>query len=111
MRRAIRNNWWPVAIIVAFAVGSTTLGVYILGQQRLQSPLRARYTVRVELSDAPGLAPGLGQPADVAGVQVGEISGAVVHDGKALVTLSIDRSQLAARVRERDRDAGPDDSA
>src|SRR5581483_9180631 len=94
VKRAIRTYWAPVGVIVAFAMLSTFLGVYILGQQRLQSPFAARYDVRVEFAATPGLAPGLGQPADVAGVPVGEISAASVHDGRALVTLTIERSQL-----------------
>lgn len=94
MRRAIRAYWIPSTVIVGFAVLSTVLGIYILGQQRFESPFAARYQVRVEFSATPGIAPGLGQPADVAGVPVGEISGAVVHDGRALVTLSIERSEL-----------------
>jgi len=94
MKRAVRTYWISACVIVVFAVLSSVLGIYILGQQRFQSPFAARYQVRVEFSATPGLDPGLGQPADVAGVPVGEISAATLVDGRALVTLSIERSQL-----------------
>jgi phospholipid/cholesterol/gamma-HCH transport system substrate-binding protein len=94
MKRTVRTYWIPSAVIVAFAVLSSALGIYILGQQRLQSPFTATYRLRIEFSAAAGIAPGLGQPADVAGVPVGEIENAVTSNGRALVTVSIDRSQL-----------------
>jgi phospholipid/cholesterol/gamma-HCH transport system substrate-binding protein len=94
MRRAARTYWLPAAVILGFAVLTTVLGVYIVGQQRFQSPFASRYQVSVAFSATPGLAPGLGQPAEVAGVPVGQISGAIVRDGHALVTLTIERSRL-----------------
>jgi phospholipid/cholesterol/gamma-HCH transport system substrate-binding protein len=94
VKRALRTYWLPVGVIVGFAFVSTVLGVEILGRQRLQSPFAPRYSVRVAFSATPGLAPGLGQPAEVAGVPVGEIADAVSRDGQTVVTLSIDRSQL-----------------
>jgi len=94
MKRAARGYWTAAAVIVGFALLSTLLGVYILGKQRLTSPFASRYQIRVAFSATPGIAPGLGQPADVAGVPVGEISAAAVRNGESLVTLSIERSQL-----------------
>src|SRR3712207_7284392 len=45
-------------------------------------------------------APGLGQPVEVAGVKVGTISDARLSGGRALVTLEIERHQLAAVHRD-----------
>jgi phospholipid/cholesterol/gamma-HCH transport system substrate-binding protein len=87
MKRAIRNYGGYTATIVGFAVLSVVVGAYILAQQRLQNPFASTYTLKAEFSATQGLTPGLGQAANVAGVKVGQITGAVV-------TMSIDTSKL-----------------
>jgi phospholipid/cholesterol/gamma-HCH transport system substrate-binding protein len=92
--RELRKQWGPAAVILAFAALSTALGIYTLGQQRVSSPFTSHYEVRIAFARTPGLAPGLGQPATVAGVHVGEVTGVDLVEGRAVVTLTIDRDQL-----------------
>lgn len=82
-----------LALLVMFAAGIAAAG-YVLVHERLQVPFRSTYDVHAELTAADGVVPGLGQPVNVAGVQVGSITGARVSDGMALLTLQIDRGQL-----------------
>ena len=94
MRRAIRTHFQPVAYIVLFAIMSVLAGAYILSQQRLQSPFARHYIVAAEFPNTTGLSPGLGQPANVAGVRVGQIDSATLEHGRSLVRMSIDPAKL-----------------
>jgi phospholipid/cholesterol/gamma-HCH transport system substrate-binding protein len=94
VRRAIRTYGFYVALIVAFAVLAVVSGIYIVIHQRLRLPYENRYTVRVEFPNSTGLTPGLGQPANVSGVKVGEISGVTLQGGRSLVTMTIDPGKL-----------------
>ena len=94
MTRALRAYGRYVAVIVAFAAVSVVVGAYILTQQRLQLPFQSRYDIRAAFPTTAGLTPGLGQPANVAGVKVGQITAVSLADGNAVVTMSIDPHQL-----------------
>ena len=82
-----------LAVAVLFGVGLVAAG-YVLFHERLPVPFRATYEITAQLTAADGVVPGLGQPVEVAGVQVGSIVGARVADGLAQLTLQIDRSEL-----------------
>ena len=82
-----------LAVAVLFGVGLVAAG-YVLFHERLPVPLRSTYEIRAELTAADGVVPGLGQPVEVAGVQVGSIVGAHVGDGLAVLTLQLERGQL-----------------
>ena len=94
MKRAIRTYWPSFVTIILFAMLSTALGIYTLAQQRVQLPFKDRYKIHATFTATPGLAPGLGQAANVAGVRVGQITDAKVVDGRSVVTLTIERDQL-----------------
>lgn len=100
MKRAIRQYWWSFAVILGFAALSTGLGLYTLSQQRLQLPFTDRYKVRVSFAEAPGLAPGLGQAANVAGVRVGQVTGSRLVDGRAEVELTLEKDELPLVYRD-----------
>ncbi|MTD44388.1 hypothetical protein GKE82_08795 [Conexibacter sp. W3-3-2] len=94
MRRQLeRYGRWLIAIGVLMAIAAVCAG-YILVNQRLSLPFRDTYTVKVEMATVPGLAPGLGQPANVAGVRVGMIKGVELRNGRAIVALEIERDKL-----------------
>jgi len=92
--RALQNTRYVLVLAILAAAGVLAAG-YVLLHERLAPPLSSSYDVRVELTAANGVVPGLGQPVEVAGVGVGSITGAHVGDGTALVTMQIERSQLA----------------
>jgi phospholipid/cholesterol/gamma-HCH transport system substrate-binding protein len=50
--------------------------------------------VEAELSTAQAVTPGQGQTVNVAGVEVGEISGVRLEDGKAIVTLKLEEDSV-----------------
>lgn len=83
-----------LALAVLFAAGIFA-GAYVLLQERLSPPFRSTYNINAQLSAANGVVPGLGQPVNVAGVEVGSVSGTQVVNGLAQLTLQIDRSQLS----------------
>lgn len=81
-----------VLAVLAFA-GLASAG-YVLLHERAPVPFRDSYKLRVEVSAADGVQPGLGQPVRVAGVGVGTVTGLKLQRDNALITLSIDRHQL-----------------
>ena len=93
-QRAIQNAKAVTILILIAAAGVIAAG-YVLLHERLAPPLASTYAVRVDLTAADGVVPGLGQPVEVAGVGVGSITAANVSNGSALVTMQIQRSQLA----------------
>ena len=83
--------------VIAFgALG--TLGllatVYLLAQQSASSPFRDVYTLSAEFSEANGATAGIGQPVNVAGVKVGQVTEVELVAGRALVSFEIERDQL-----------------
>lgn len=84
-----------VALAALLIAGAASV-IYLLLNQRLAPPIKEHYNVVAELKTANGVAPGLGQPVMVAGVKVGTISDTKQSNGKALVTLQIEKDQLPA---------------
>jgi phospholipid/cholesterol/gamma-HCH transport system substrate-binding protein len=94
VRRAIKTYGRFVAVIIGFAVLAAFVGGYIVVHQRLQLPFQNRYTIKAEFPTSEALVPGLGQPANVAGVKVGQITAATLRNGRSVVTMTIDPHQL-----------------
>jgi len=93
VRRGIRKYLAHFLAVVGLVVLGTGVGAYILHEQRLRFPLvqEEPFRLEVELSDAQAVAPGQGQSVRVAGVTVGAIGDVRLEDGRAIVTLEIDR--------------------
>jgi phospholipid/cholesterol/gamma-HCH transport system substrate-binding protein len=94
VKRALRAYGRFVAAILFLALLATASGTYILINQRLSTPLQDRYTIYADLPSSSGLTPGLGQAVNVAGVRVGQISGARLVNGIARISLEIDPHKL-----------------
>lgn len=94
MKRAIRTYGRFVAAIVLLAVLAMISGAFILINQRVQVPFKDRYTINADLVSSSGLAPGLGQAVNVAGVRVGQISGSRLVGGRARISMEIDPHKL-----------------
>jgi phospholipid/cholesterol/gamma-HCH transport system substrate-binding protein len=96
MGTAIRKHlrdFLAVAGLCAVAL----LTVYVLlQQQRLRIPVLEEkpFTLKAEFETAQAVTPGQGQTVVVAGVKIGDISGVQLKDGKALVTMDIERKFL-----------------
>ena len=90
MRRYGRS----VAILVLLAIIGTAAGFYILLQQRLPNPFQTFYYVDGDFSSAAAVVPGLGEPVNVAGVHVGEITGTSLKNGLGVIHMAIDPKKM-----------------
>jgi phospholipid/cholesterol/gamma-HCH transport system substrate-binding protein len=97
MTRAIREHVVDFVAILVLLVISLGVGLYVLSKQRLNLPAgvpvlgKDYFKLRAEFQTAQALSPGQGQTVDIAGVQVGEISKVELKNGRALVTMNIQR--------------------
>jgi phospholipid/cholesterol/gamma-HCH transport system substrate-binding protein len=96
----LRRYGRSVAILLALVVVGTGAGFYILLQQRLPNPFQSFYNVDAEFSSAAAVVPGLGEPVNVAGVHVGEITGASLVNGRGVIHMEIDPSKMKQLYRD-----------
>lgn len=96
MKRAIREHFRDfLAIIVLVVAGVVTAGV-ILSSQAAALPSwlpflgKERFELNAEFSSAQSVTPGQGQAVDIAGIQVGDITGVELTDGHAKVKMEIE---------------------
>lgn len=94
MKRAIRTYGRFVAAIAFLVVLAFISGTYILINQRLRLPTQERYTIYADVTSTSGLAAGLGQAVNVAGVRVGQISGSRLVNGRGRIAMEIDPKKL-----------------
>src|SRR5437899_10338378 len=73
-----------VTLLALIAVG-TACGFFILLNQRLPSPFQSYYSVNAAFPSATAVVAGLGEPVNVAGVRVGQITGSELKAGQAIV--------------------------
>ncbi len=99
MRLQLGRYGRSLAILVALMVLGLVSGFYILLQQRFPNPFQSFYQVNGEFSTAAAVAPGLGEPVNVAGVHVGEIVGDTLQNGKAVIHMQIDPQKLPKLYR------------
>jgi phospholipid/cholesterol/gamma-HCH transport system substrate-binding protein len=97
MRRAIREHMRDfIAIIGIVVIGLATTYV-ILSQQQQPYPSWIpflgddQFELKAELGTAQAITPGQGQTVNMAGVEVGDIREVDLEDGRAIVTVGIDR--------------------
>jgi len=93
--RAVRKHLGDAGAIVGLVVIAAIVSAVILANQRLALPgwvpgLGEEVRVlEAELASAQAVTPGQGQTVNVAGVEVGEISGVRLADGKAIVSMKL----------------------
>ena len=94
MKLAIKKHWGDVVAIVALVVLSVVVAGYILDKERFHFPLiqSTPFEVNAEFSTAQAVMPGQGQSVRVSGVQIGDIGGVSLKDGRAIVQLRISDS-------------------
>jgi phospholipid/cholesterol/gamma-HCH transport system substrate-binding protein len=83
-------------LIVFVVLGGLGLAasIYTLVHERLALPFGDNYEITARFNAADGVVSGIGQPVDVVGVNVGEVTGVRLVDGTALVTLQLDRHEV-----------------
>jgi phospholipid/cholesterol/gamma-HCH transport system substrate-binding protein len=93
-RVQIRRYGRHFATLLALIVLGTACGFFILLNQRLPSPFQSYYSLNAAFPSATAVVAGLGEPVNVAGVRVGQITGTELKDGQAIIHMSIDPSKL-----------------
>lgn len=94
VRRQIQRSAGRILLLAVVIVAGLASAFYILSQERLQSPFASSYTVYAAFAGVTGVAPGLGEPVNVSGVQVGQIGGAKLENGQGVLELKIDPQKL-----------------
>ncbi len=93
-RVQIRRYGRHFAALMTLVVLGSACGFFILLNQRLPSPFQSYYSLNAAFPSATAVVSGLGEPVNVAGVRVGQITGTELRDGQAIVHMSIDPSKL-----------------
>src|SRR3954471_24093427 len=90
-RILFRNVPSFVAMIGLFLLAAYTT-LYILDHQNLRLPVldEKAWTLKAEFTSAQAVVPGQGQTIRVSGIRIGDVSKVQLHDGRALVTFSMD---------------------
>jgi phospholipid/cholesterol/gamma-HCH transport system substrate-binding protein len=79
------------AVVVALLVVATVVGGVILANQRFIAPWETRQVIYAAFEATPGISPGNGQEVRIAGVNVGDITGAEVdRHGQAVLKMAIE---------------------
>jgi phospholipid/cholesterol/gamma-HCH transport system substrate-binding protein len=89
VKRAIKTHRRDFAAIAALALAAVGVAAYILAHQPAFNLFKSYYTVQARFQNAAAVTAGQGQTVDIAGVQVGEVGGVKVVDGRAIVTMNI----------------------
>jgi phospholipid/cholesterol/gamma-HCH transport system substrate-binding protein len=89
VKRAILIHRQDFIAIIALVAAAIAVVVYILEHQPAFSLGKSYYTVHAEFATGAAVTAGQGQSVDVAGVQVGQVGGVKLQNGRAIVTMNI----------------------
>ncbi|PTL54396.1 hypothetical protein C7Y72_21935 [Paraconexibacter algicola] len=91
--RAIKKRRGDLFAVIGLFTIAAIVGGYILEKQRLRFPLieESPFIVKAEFATAQAVTPGQGQTVRVSGVRIGDISKAELKDGRAIITMELDR--------------------
>ncbi|MEO8966105.1 MAG: MlaD family protein, partial [Solirubrobacteraceae bacterium] len=91
MKRAIVTHRFDLAAIAVLVVAAIGVSGYILLHQPAFQFGQSYYTVNAQFATAAAVIEGQGQAVAIAGVQVGQVGGVHLQDGRAVVTMNIDK--------------------
>jgi len=100
MRRAIREHSKDFVAVIALIVFALLVSGYILSQQRQPYPAWVpfigddQFMLEVEMDTAQAITPGQAQTVNMAGVEIGDIRDVELEDGRAIVTMGVDREYV-----------------
>jgi phospholipid/cholesterol/gamma-HCH transport system substrate-binding protein len=103
--RVIREHLRDFLAIIALVAAGLVTTYVILNSQATALPSwvpllgEERFELKAEFSSAQAVTPGQGQAVDIAGIQVGDITGVELTDGHAEVTMEID-NEYASLINE-----------
>jgi phospholipid/cholesterol/gamma-HCH transport system substrate-binding protein len=101
VKRAIRAHAGDFAAVIALIGVALAVSYVILQNQRLRIPVLedAPFVVQGEFATGQAITPGQGQTVRLSGVRVGDISKVRLHEGRAIITMDLDR-KYEGLVRE-----------
>ncbi len=91
MRRAIRVHERDFGAIVVLLLAAIATVAYILAHQPSFTFGHSYYQVYAQFQEGAAVTSGQGQTVDVAGVQVGDVGGVKLQNGRAVVLMNIDK--------------------
>jgi phospholipid/cholesterol/gamma-HCH transport system substrate-binding protein len=93
MKRAIREHATDFTAILALMAVAAGISYYILQQQRMRIPVLEDkpFVLKGEFETGQAVTPGQGQTVRVSGVRVGDISKVELVNGRAIISMEIDR--------------------
>jgi phospholipid/cholesterol/gamma-HCH transport system substrate-binding protein len=91
VKRALKTHRRDFVAIVGLVVLAVVIVGYILFHQPAFSFDQSYYTVQAQFANAAAVTPGQGQAVTIAGVQVGQVGAVNLKNGRAVVTMNIDR--------------------
>jgi phospholipid/cholesterol/gamma-HCH transport system substrate-binding protein len=93
---AIRKHLRDFLAVAGLAIVALATVYVLLQQQRLRIPILEEkpFELKAEFESAQAVTPGQGQTVTVAGVKIGDISKVELKDGKAVVTMNLERKYL-----------------
>ena len=96
MATAIRKHLRDFLAVAGLAAVALAITYILLQEQRLRLPIfeEKPFELKAEFETAQAVTPGPGPDVVVAGVKIGDISKVELQDGKALVTMDIERKFL-----------------
>jgi phospholipid/cholesterol/gamma-HCH transport system substrate-binding protein len=89
VKRAIKTHRMDFAAIAALIVAAIGVTAYILEHQPSFVFGQSYYSVRAQFATAAAVTAGQGQAVTIAGVQVGQVGGVSLQNGRAVVTMNI----------------------
>jgi phospholipid/cholesterol/gamma-HCH transport system substrate-binding protein len=101
----IRRYGRSLLVLIGLVLIGTVCGFFILLNQRLPNPFQTFFPVNAAFPSAAAVVPGLGEPVNVAGVHVGQITGVSLQGGQGVVHMEIDPSKLPGQRLFRDAHA------
>jgi len=101
VKRAIREHRTDFLAIIGLMTVAALCSLYILNEQRLRFPIieDKPFQLQAEFVTGQAVTPGQGQTVRVSGVRVGDIAKVDLEDGRAILTLDLDR-KYKGLVRE-----------
>ena len=93
MRHAIRKHLTDFIAVIVLIVIAAGVSFYILQNQRMRFPIiePKPFQLKAEFTTGQAVTPGQGQTIRVSGVRVGDISKVELDDGRAIITMDLDR--------------------
>jgi phospholipid/cholesterol/gamma-HCH transport system substrate-binding protein len=89
VKRAIRIHRRDFGAIIALFLGAIAVSLYILEHQPSFVFGQSYYVVKAQFATAAAVTAGQGQAVSIAGVQVGQVGGVTLRNGRAVVTMNI----------------------